>query len=495
MSAPTDVAEILVVDDDTLVLRALSATLKRHFRVLLADSGARALEVLAAHPGIAVAIIDQRMPGMTGPELIRSMADPYPDTVRIILTGYQDIRSLKEAINNGGAYRYLEKPCDNEELIEAVRGAVDLHSRLLAGRREPEILDAANRELAAANQRLALENSHWRHKAYDTHAYDGRIVGSSPALQQVLKEAERIAVTEATVLILGETGTGKDLLARRIHDRSLRRDNVFRAQNCGAVAESMMEDMLFGHTAGAFTGARSLKKGLFEVADGGTLFLDEIGDCSPSLQARLLRVVEDSVVHRLGDDETALPVNVRLVAATNRDLHEEVEEGRFRKDLYYRLSVLTLKLPPLRERRGDIRELASYFIARFNERARQLSGKLVGEIGADGFAVLESYDYPGNVRELATILERCWVYADDGESITADHVRASLDRDALPEDDSDPADASAESLRTAVQVFKKQFIAAALDEHGWNVAATARALGISRGRLYAEMKECELARP
>jgi len=488
--------KVLIVDDDALVIRALEATLKRRFRVLTAASGELALAALADHPDIAVAIIDQRMPGMCGAELIRHIAAPYPNLVRIILTGYQDIESLKQAINNGGAYRYLEKPVTNDELIEAVQSGTDLHRRLVADAQKPAVLAEANENLCAVNQQLQLENLQLRLDAERFPAPGARIVGSSPALMQVLAAAKRIATTDATVLIVGETGTGKDLLARHIHDQSGRRGATFRAQNCGAVAEHLMEDVLFGHVAGAFTGARAQKKGLFEIAAGGTLFLDEIGECSPSLQARLLRVVEDRVVYRLGDDERALAADVRLIAATNRDLRKGVQAGQFREDLYYRLNVLRLEVPPLRERRTDIRELAGYFLRCFNVRAQLMSGKVVTEIDATALAALERYEYPGNVRELANIMERAWLFADDGGVIALEHVAPSLvTHDAgetISHAASQPADG--QFLRDAVGAFKAQYIAAALARNDWNVAATAREIGISRGRLYEEIRELGLQR-
>jgi len=236
--------------------------------------------------------------------------------------------------------------------------------------------------------------------------------------------------------------------------------------------------------------------GFAGIAAGGTLFLDEIGECSPSLQARLLRVVEDRVVYRLGDEERALAADVRLIAATNRDLRSSVQSGQFREDLYYRLNVLRLEVPPLRERRSDIRELAGYFLRCFNDRAQLLSGKSVTEIDATALAALERYDYPGNVRELANIMERAWLFADDGGVIALEHVAPSLYQleanEHIAPAPSQPADG--QYLRDAVGAFKAQYIAAALARNDWNVAATAREIGISRGRLYEEIRDSGLQR-
>lgn len=495
MAEQADRPKILIVDDDSLVLRALAATLKRDFDVRSADGGAAALSVLAAEPDVAVAVIDQRMPTMSGPELIRAMVDPHPDVVRIILTGYQDIDSLKEAINNGGAYRYLEKPCANDELLAAVRAGAALHARIVAGREAPELLEAANDELRRANADLQRENLELRQAA--DHAFlvgERRLVGGSAALRAVVAAADQMATTDTSVLIEGETGTGKDLIARRIHEQSARRDATFRAQNCGAVAESFIEDTLFGHVAGAFTGARTDKRGLFEIADGGTLFLDEIGECSPALQARLLRVVEEKVVYRLGDDERPWPVDVRLVAATNRDLEAEVSSGSFRQDLYYRLSVFSLRVPPLRERREDIPELVRHFLDVINQRATQLSGKVVGDVDPGALDLLVGFEFPGNIRELSSVIERAWLFADDGGTIASEHVQL-----ACPQADGEASGSlgagDEQTLRGGVAAFKAKFIEAALIANDWNVATTAKLLEISRGRLYEEMRTFGLVRP
>jgi len=487
-----------VLDDDALVLRSLEATLKRHFRVHTAASGEAALELLADHPEIGVAVVDQRMPGMSGPEFIRRTVEPHPNLVRIILTGYQDIESLKQAINNGGAYRYLEKPCPNEELIGAVRGAAEVHRRLLDSNERPAVLAAANDALRGTNVRLQLENLQLRLDAESPLQSGTRIVGQSPALRRVIEAAERVAATDTSVLILGETGTGKDMLARHVHECSPRRAQTFRAQNCSAVVEQLIEDTLFGHVPGAFTGAKNLKKGLFEIADRGTLFLDEIGDSSASLQARLLRVLEERVIYRVGDDERAVPVDVRLITATNRDLQADVESGRFRRDLYFRLNVLVLHMPPLRERREDIAPLASHFLACLNERARSSTGKVVAGFEPAALAALESRPFPGNVRELANAIERAWLFADDEGLLSAEHLQPDA-RSHTAGARADPGwlnDASGgASLKDALQSFKIEFVTRALERNHWNVAATARELGINRASLYADLRQYGLRRP
>ena len=349
-------------------------------------------------------------------------------------------------------------------------------------------------ERIAALERLQRENAFLQGEAR-TERDLRSLTGDSPAMKAVRLAIQQVARTESTVLILGETGTGKDLLARHLHERGPRRARTFRAHNCGAVAEHLMEDVLFGHVAGAFTGAQGLKRGLFEIANGGTLFLDEIGECAPSLQARLLRVVEDQVVYRLGDEENPISVDVRLIAATNRDLEQEVQAGRFRQDLFYRLNVLCLVMPPLRERAGDVRELVSHFVAHFNERARNASGKFVSGITPEALDLLERYDFPGNVRELSNIVERAWLYADDEGPIGLEHVAPNLRAPRARAGVNNAADAGALSLKQAVVAFKSEFLAKELARNDWNVSATARALGITRTTLYEEIKDCGLQRP
>src|SRR5581483_5491851 len=326
-------------------------------------------------------------------EFLQRSMEIRPDANRIVLTGYTDIESIVEAVNTSRLYRYVTKPWDSDELRLTLRRAIEAFHLARENTRLVE-------ELRQANARLAAENAYLRGTAVPTY----EIVGESAAMREVLALVQKVAASKATVLIEGETGTGKELVARAIHAASDRRENLFVAVNCAALSEGILESELFGHRRGAFTGAVADRKGLFEVADGGTLFLDEISETTPALQAKLLRVLQEGEVRPVGEN-LPRPVDVRIVAATNRKLEEEVKAGRFREDLYYRLRVFPIHLPPLRERREDIPALARHLVARL---AAQLK-KPVGPPTPEALAILARYPFAGNVRELANELERAMI--------------------------------------------------------------------------------------
>src|SRR5437879_2758025 len=327
-----DPATVLIVDDELRVLDALEAILAAEFRVVRAAGGEAALDILRAED-VAVIVTDYRMPGMTGVELLRRSQEHAPDAVRIILTAYTDVDSLMEAINTGRIYHFIPKPWDPKELLIAVRRAAERYSLAQENARLKDDLELAcnalQREAAAARGRpLSLE----------------KLVGAQTGLRAAIELVRRVLDSDTTVLLLGETGTGKELFARLIHANGPRRAARFVAQNCGALPESLLESELFGYARGAFTGATSERKGLFEEADGGTVFLDEVGEMSPAMQTRLLRVLQEGEIRRIGTS-TDRKVSVRTIAATNADLESAVQAGRFRKDLYYRLNVFPVRLP------------------------------------------------------------------------------------------------------------------------------------------------------
>ncbi len=311
---------ILVVDDEPDILRAFELSYGDDFTILTADGGTRALDILTAED-VSVIVSDQRMPSMDGSEFLERSMDVRPNAVRIVLTGYTDIDALVRAVNRSRIYRYLAKPWDDEEMRAALTRAIELFRLTRENARLVE-------ELRRANERLAAENAYLR-TASDT----GRIVGDSPPMREVLGLVEKVAPHPTTVLVQGETGTGKELVARAIHDASPRAEALFVAVNCAALSEGILESELFGHKRGAFTGAVGDKKGLFDVADGGTLFLDEISETSPALQAKLLRVLQEGEVRPVGDTRDH-KVDVRVVAATNRKLEDEVRAGPLPEDLY-----------------------------------------------------------------------------------------------------------------------------------------------------------------
>jgi two-component system response regulator HupR/HoxA len=440
------------------VLDALEAILAAEFRVLRADGGRRALEILADEE-VAVIVTDNRMPAMTGVELLRRSQEHAPDATRIVLTAYTDVDSLMEAINTGHIYHFIPKPWDPNELLVVVRRAAERY------------------ELARDNARLRdeLEVAYnaLRREADETRARPltfERLIGAESGLRQAVDLARRVLEADTTVLLLGETGTGKELFARLIHDNGPRRAHRLVAQNCGALPESLLESELFGHTRGAFTGATADRRGLFEEADGGTIFLDEVGEMSPAMQLRLLRVLQEGEVRKVGGSDHR-KVNVRVLAATNTDLEAAVRAGHFRQDLYYRLHVFPIRLPPLRERPQDIPALAEYFLGVYRRRAR----RAVPSISPEAMRCLRGYPFPGNVRELENEIERAVALADDGQPLGPQHLSERVRG-------STTAPAPAQTLNEAIERLKRRMIEDALRECGSKTRAAER-LGLTRQSL------------
>jgi DNA-binding NtrC family response regulator len=454
---------VLVVDDESDILRAFELSYGDDFTVLTAEGGARALDVLK-NEDVSVIVSDQRMPGMDGSEFLERSMAVRPNSVRIVLTGYTDIDALVRAVNRSRIYRYLTKPWDDEEMRTALTRAIELFNLARENTRLVE-------ELRRANDRLMVENAYLRKAKVDP----GRIVGDSPPMREVLSLVEKVAAHPTTVLVVGETGTGKELVARAIHDASPRRERLFVAVNCAALSEGILESELFGHKRGSFTGAIADKKGLFEVADGGTLFLDEVSETTPGLQAKLLRVLQEGEIRPVGDTRDR-KVDVRVVAATNRKLEDEVKAGKFREDLLYRLRVFPIRLPPLRDRLEDLPELASHLVARIATQVR----KPVGEPTSETIAALQRYAFPGNVRELENELERAILLAEPGAPITedllSDHVLAN-------------GSGSAPSvLQTRTDGFEREQIIAALERSGGVKTRAAEELGITYRGLLKKMR-------
>ena len=453
-----ETATVLVVDDEPRVLDALEAVLAAEFRVLRAEGGEQALRLL---PGADVAVIvtDYRMPGMTGVELLRRSQDVAPDAVRIVLTAYTDVDSLMDAINTGRIYHFVPKPWDPNELLIIVRRAAE---RYTLARDNARLRD----ELELAVNALRREAAERRVQSL---VFEG-LIGAPTGLRKVVDLARKVLDTDTTVLLLGETGTGKELFARLIHHNGPRRSAKFVAQNCGALPESLLESELFGHTRGAFTGATAERKGLFEEADGGTIFLDEVGEMSPAMQLRLLRVLQEGEIRRVGASAPRT-VNVRVLAATNTDLEADLEAGRFRKDLYYRLNVFPIRLPPLRERVEDIPTLAEHFLRVYRERAR----RAVPSISPEALRCLRAYPFPGNVRELENEIERAVALADPGQAIgleqLSERIRNTGGRPAAPQ-----------TLNDAIEQLKRRMIEDALRECGSKTRAAER-LGLTRQSL------------
>jgi two-component system response regulator HupR/HoxA len=472
---------ILIVDDEEAILESLEMTLSGDYRVFTATDGRAGLEILDEEKDIALVIVDQVMPRMTGVELLEKVIELRPQTIRMMLTGYADIGSLERAINDGRIYRYIQKPWEPDELRLNVKRALEAWE-----------LSSENVQLAAAladaNERLRAENLYLRREVERKYAFD-QILGESSAMNRVFDVMEKVAETDATVLLSGETGTGKDLVARAIHYAGSRRDHRFVAQNCGALPDTLLESELFGHKRGAFTGAHADKKGLFEIAHGGTIFLDEVGETEPGMQVRLLRVLQDGEIRPLGSSETR-KVDVRIIAATNRDLLKAVEEGRFREDLYYRLRVVEIELPPLRDRPGDIPQLAHHFLDRANSRmSRSIEGFTNAAIDR-----MVAHHWSGNVRELENEIERAVALAGSAEHISvemlSEHLRGPAAQAASPV----PEGEREWNMAASVDGLKRVMIRDAIEGTGSKTRA-AQKLGIPRQSLQKMMKRLGLSEP
>ena len=456
---PVDETTILIVDDEPRVLDALEAILAAEFRVLRAGHGEEALACLAAEPDVAVIVTDHRMPGMTGVELLRRSQERTPDAVRIVLTAYTDVDNLMEAINTGRIYHFVPKPWDPNELLLVVRRAAE---RWRLARENARLRD----ELELAYNALRREAAAGREKP----ASFDKLVGAETGLRGAVDLARKVLDGDTTVLLLGETGTGKELFAHLIHVNGPRRAKPFVAQSCGALPDTLLESELFGHTRGAFTGATGERKGLFEEADGGTIFLDEVGETSPAMQLRLLRVLQEGEVRRVGGAGTRR-VDVRVIAATNADLEADVAAGRFRRDLFYRLNVFPVRLPPLRERTEDIPALADHFLRQACRRAR----RAVPAVGPEALLLLRGYPWPGNVRELENEIERAVALADDGRPLGPKHLSDRIATGA-------GAPPSLQTLNEAVEALKRRMLEDALRECGSKTQAAER-LGLTRQSL------------
>ena len=463
---------ILVLDDEPSSVNLLRITLGMDYVVHTATDGETALSLLDRHPDIGLALIDQRMPGMSGTEFIQKTIEPYPHLVRIILTGYTDVDSLIEAINAGSVYRYITKPWSKEELLMTVRRGLEAYELATENIR----LQA---ELREANGLLRRENAQLRREVQGRYAFD-EILGKSGALSRVLALVEKAVDSDTTVLVTGETGTGKELVARALHFNGPRAAAPFLSVNCADFTADMLGSELFGHRRGSFTGAVEERRGIFKAADGGTVFLDEIGDCPETVQTRLLRFLDQGEIRRVGDDAPTR-VDVRVIAATNRNLEDDVREGRFRKDLYYRLNVFTVDLPPLRDRLEDVPILAEHVLQKLRSGGR----KQVGALAPETLAALRGHSFEGNVRELQNIIERAYTLADEGADITPDLLPEALSSRAPAV--GDPSDTR--NLRSAMESYEAELIRHALERHGGNQTRTAEGLGVSRRALIDKLQK------
>jgi len=475
---------ILVVDDEANIRKVLSAMLKREgYEAIQAVDGADGMAQLKLNE-VASVITDLRMPEVDGMTLLKHVAHHYPDIPVIVLTAHGSVDNAVEAIKLG-AFDYLTKPFDRDGMKATVAKAV----------RQFE----ANQKDVSSGRSESGEAGNVSLHDIDEEAGRFGIIGRSSVMQEVYDVIARVADTPSTVLITGESGTGKELVAKALHANSSRSDQPFIKINCAAIPENLVESELFGYEKGAFTGATTSKPGRFELADEGTLFLDEIGEVPLEMQVKLLRVLQESQFERVGSVQTT-EVDVRLIAATNRDLQKEIENNAFREDLFYRLNVVPITLPPLRSRTEDLPLLVRHFIARNNERL----GREVEDITEDAIAVLKGYPWPGNIRELENLIERTLLFIDgsvvDADDLPAEILQASENSPSqvpvispihLPAPDG-PVPGLKEVVKETTSQLERQYIIRALDETGGNVTQAAKLLQISRKSLQNKMKEFDL---
>ena len=467
--------KVLAVDDEQSSLNAINRTLRRDFDVFLSLNGHSALEILK-NEDIDVILSDQRMPEMSGVAFLHKAQKIRPNAVRILITGYTDIETVVEAINEGRVFYYINKPWEPDELRMIMRRAAE-HGKLEKENRR------LMQELASLNQQLQEENTLLHKEVERQYSFDN-IIGTSSRMENVFRLLRKVIPTTTSVLILGETGTGKELIARSIHYNGPRKDKRFAAQNCGALPDTLLESELFGHVKGAFTGAMADKKGLFELADGGTVFLDEVSDTSPAMQQRLLRVLQEGEIHPLGSEKT-IKVDVRIISAANRNLEDAIHAGEFREDLFYRLNVFPIHLPPLRERREDVPLLANFFLEKFTKKM----GKNDIKFSADSLSWLMTAEFPGNVRQLENLVERAVTLADDDVDITPDLLEmngGSLRRQQRG--NPLPALGDSKNLKEIVEAMEKYYIDQTMQEFKGNISKTAEKLGLSRLGLHKKLQ-------
>ncbi|WP_394756902.1 sigma-54-dependent transcriptional regulator [Rhodoferax sp.] len=447
--------KILVVDDDRYTRTLIEQLMRKSAQVHLAENGEEARKLFDAID-FNLVLMDQRLPMDKGLELLREFRAQRPKLVAILITGFADVRDAVAAVREG-LFDYLTKPFEDLEALEAVIGkALEI--------------DSAYREIDSLRARLAIESG----------APD--VIGQSPAMERLLGQVREVAALDTTVLLEGESGTGKDVIAKLIHVWSLRSSKPYLEVNCGGLPESLLESLLFGYEKGAFTGAGQANPGYFEKAHGGNLFLDEIADMSPKLQSSLLRVLQDHSFCRIGSTQPR-STDFRLICATNRALVGEVKAGRFREDLYYRINVVALSLPPLRERGDDIIHLAVHFLDRYNSKF----GKQCGPFTPAAVRALEACRWPGNVRELQHCIERVVALEPDGV-IDARHLRPTCGEQTGPGTQDSALSLPALAYQDARAEFERDYMRRLLEAAGGNMSEAARSSGIPRQNLYVRMK-------
>jgi len=440
---------ILVIDDEPNILTTVRRSLELEgYQVEVASGGAAGLAKLAEHD-VDLILLDVMMPGETGLEVLPKLRAAAPETVVVMMSGNATIDTAVQA-TKGGAHDFIEKPLSGDKLLLTVQNAL-------------------------AYARLRGENARLRGRAQSDFA----MIGKGAAMRAIFDKVAKTAPSSGRVLITGENGTGKELVARAIHEHSKRAEGPFVKLNCAAIPSELIESELFGHEKGAFTGATQQRRGKFELADGGTLFLDEIGDMTPNAQAKVLRVLQESELERVGGTET-IKVDVRVVAATNKDLQAEIAAGRFREDLYYRLAVVPIEMPPLRARREDIPVLVEHFL----EQVCADNGMRLKKVASSAMTLIMQHDWPGNVRELKNVVERLAILTGDAEVITEADVGEALPRVKAVKTEF----ARGTPFKDLVNAAEREIIVAALEANDHHVSNTARELQLERSHLYKKMR-------
>ena len=457
---------ILVVDDEMIVCESCQRILQEDsYEVECVSSGKEAIEKMKANP-FDIVITDLKMPGVDGMEVLKSIREDYPDTVVIMITGFSTVETAVEAMKLG-AFDYIPKPFTPDEVSIIVKKALEKRS-------------------------LLLENIYLRQELREKYGFHN-IVGKSKRMQEIYRIIAKVAMTDSTVLIYGQSGTGKELIARAVHFNSPRREKPFVPVDCAVLSENLLESELFGHIRGSFTGAVTTKPGLFEVADGGTLFLDEVGNISLAIQAKLLRVLQEREFTPVGGTK-AKKVDIRLIAATNKDLEKMIHEETFREDLYYRLNIVPITLPLLKDRQEDIPLLVGHFLKKYAEEM----GKTIKGFTPEAMKRLMRYPWPGNVRELENVVERSVVMIDD-EMVRPEHLilprtqeKEELVEVQAPHTSDELKEIKKHLREKAVEDVERAFVISALERNKWNVTRAAEEVGMLRPNFQALMKKYNL---
>ncbi|MCU0371826.1 MAG: sigma-54 dependent transcriptional regulator [Ignavibacteria bacterium] len=445
---------ILIVDDEKIVRESLTHWFEEEGYIIeSAENGNEALKIFEEDK-FDLALVDMKMPGMTGLELLKKIKEIDEDCFVILITAFASVPTAIQALKDG-AYDYVTKPVDPDELEHLVKNALE------------------SRALKSENKQLK--------KRIDNFIIPENLIGESPQMNKIFEMIKTVSETDSTVMIRGESGTGKELIAKAIHSNSKRKYFPIITVNCGALPESLLESELFGHEKGAFTGAHFRRKGKFELANGGTIFLDEIGTVSPKTQVELLRVIETKKFYRVGGSDV-VESDFRIITATNESLEQLIEEGKFRKDLYYRLNVLTITIPPLRDRTTDIPILVSHFVKKYSE----LMNKDIKGITDKAYEFLMKYEWPGNVRELENTIERAIVIGK-GDHIDIDDLNMSNENNNFKMNES-----SAEENGNSLNDMEKRYILKVLNDNNWNISKSAEILEIERVTLYNKINKYDL---